>query len=184
MTARERRRPGRPAAPQAGATMIEILITLLIVTFGLLALAGFVVKASSAGVDASQRARALALVQDMSQRLQNDKADAASFVTGTTYGGTVMDCTGKTGPAAELCAWNNLLAGQNDQLASGATPVAQFRGCVTQPYTGAPIYAITVAWGEQTAGVPPADTCGQNAFGDDSYRRIVRTQVRVATLSA
>jgi len=177
-------RTATPASRQHGATMIEVLVTLLIVTFGLLAIAGFVVKATGSGIEANQRARALALMEDMSQRLQNDKTEAASFVTGTTYGSAAQDCSSATGPALELCTWNNLLAGANDKLSSGATSVAQFRGCVTQPYAGAPIYAVIVAWGTQIPGVAPADTCGQGAFGDDSLRRIVRTQVRVATLSA
>ena len=170
------------ASRQRGATMIEVLITLLIVTFGLLALAGFVVKASASGVDASQRARALSLLEDMSQRMQNNKALIASYVTTTTYGAAAMDCSGQTGAALDLCSWNNLLVGTNDQVGTTTSPV-RFRGCVTQPYTGAPVYAVTVAWGTQIAGTPPADTCGQNAFGDDSYRRIVRTQVRAACLS-
>jgi type IV pilus assembly protein PilV len=169
---------------QGGATMIEVLVTLVVVTFGLLAVAGFVVKATGAGVDANARARALVLLEDMSQRLQNDKAEAASFVTGTLYGAAAQNCGSATGPALELCTWNNLLAGANDKLSSGSSSIGQFRGCVTQPYVGAPIYAVTVAWGAQVPGVAPADPCGQGAFGNDSLRRIVRTQVHVATLSA
>ena len=58
-----------------------------------------------------------------------------------------------------------------------------YRGCVTQPNALDPVFVITVAWGSLSPGIPPADACAAGAFGDDSLRRIIRSQVRVATLT-
>jgi type IV pilus assembly protein PilV len=177
-TLRTRRRPGR------GFSLIEILISLVITAFGLLGLAAFASRATAMGVEATQRARAAALLGDMAGRLANRKLDAAAFVTGAVQGAAIQDCTGlAAGPALDLCEWNNLLAGANDAHAGGNAAGLGFRGCVTQPVALDPVFVVTVAWGSLDPGIPPADGCAANAFGDESLRRVLRAQVRVATLT-
>jgi type IV pilus assembly protein PilV len=169
---------------ERGFSMIEILITLLITAFGLLGLAGFATKATALSVDATQRARAAALLSDMTGRIQNNKANAAAYVTGAVQGASVQNC-GAVAAAAprDLCEWGNLLAGANDAQAGGNSAFLGYRGCVTRPIALNPVFVVTVAWGSLTPGVPSADLCAQNAFGDDSLRRTIRSQVRVATLT-
>lgn len=171
------------AHKQHGFTLIEILITLVITAFGLLALAGFVTKATTLTADSTQRARAGLMLNDMASRIANHKVIAATYVTGAVQGAAVIDCAGKVDAALDLCQWNNLLAGAND---AGGTSAAMlgYRGCITAGGSGD--YIITVAWGSLTPGVPPPAgvTCGANQFGDESLRRFIRTVVRVATLSA
>jgi type IV pilus assembly protein PilV len=170
---------------QRGFSMIEILISLVITAFGLLGLAAFATKSTATTVDAAQRARAAALLNDMASRLANNKPNAPAYVTGAVQGGAVQDCTAlAAGPARDLCDWGNLLAGANDANAGGNSAFLGYRGCVTQPNVLNPVYVITVAWGSLSPGVPPADACAANAFGDDSLRRIIRSQVRVADLAA
>jgi len=170
---------------QTGFSMIEVLVTLLIVAFGLLGLAGFVTRANAVGVESNQRARALALMDDMAERIRNNRSQAGAYVSATiARGDAAADCAAATGVARDLCEWNNVLYGTNDALTSNAASQAlRFRGCVTQPYVGQPVYVVTVAWAGMTAATPPADACAAGAFGDDGYRRIVRTQVRVACLT-
>lgn len=164
--------------------MIEILITLLITAFGLLGLAGFATKATALSVDAQQRARAAALLNDMVGRIENNKANAAAYVTGAVQGAGVANCAGAATVAArDLCEWGNLLAGANDAQAGGNSAFLGYRGCVTQPIAIDPVYVVTVAWGSLTPGIPSADLCAQNVFGDDSLRRTMRSQVRVPTLT-
>lgn len=170
---------------QRGFSMLEVLVTLLVTAFGLLGLAGFVSRSTAVAADANQRARALSLLNDMSNRLQNNKTEAATYAGDATHGAAAQDCPAALGVARDLCEWNNLLAGTNDRIGTG--PVGQgltFRGCITQPTPGDPMYVITVAWASTIPGVPPADACAQGAFGDDSLRHVVRTQVRVANLSS
>lgn len=164
--------------------MIEILITLVITAFGLLGLATFATKATALSVDATQRARAAALLNDMANRIANNKANAAAYVTGVVHGAAVADCGAVgLGPARDLCEWNNLLAGANDAQAGGNASFLGHRGCVTQPNNLNPVFVVTVAWGSLTPGIPSADTCAEGTFGDDSQRRTIRSQVRVATLT-
>jgi type IV pilus assembly protein PilV len=170
----------------AGFTLIEILVTLVVSAVGMLGLAGFVVRATTLSADSIQRARAAVLVNDMAARLSNHKPEAANFVNAdgsnrALRGAAVVSCAGLVGADLQLCQWNNLLAGANDG-GSGAAFLG-YRGCVTR--NGAdPLYTVTVAWGSLTAGPPPADLCGQGQFGDDSQRRVLRLQVRVANLVA
>ena len=168
----------------AGFTMIEILVTLVVTAVGMLGLAGFVVRATTLSADSIQRARAAVLLNDMVARLSDNKAIAANFVDANGMnlqlrGANVISCAGLAGADLQLCQWNNLLAGANDG-GSGAAFLG-YRGCVTR--NGAdPLYTVTVAWGSLTAGPPPADLCGQNEFGNDAQRRVLRLQVRVANL--
>ena len=161
--------------------MIEILISLLITAFGLLALASFATKATALSVDATQRARAAALLADMASRIENNKVNAAGYVT-AAVGGSILTCTGAVAsPARDICEWNNLLAGANEPGPAQAAFLG-YRGCVTQLGLN-PVFVVTVAWGSLSPGVPSADLCAQNVFGDDSLRRTVRSQVRIATLT-
>lgn len=178
--------PFRPRATQRGFSLIEILITLVITAFGLIGLAGFVTKASTLSADAAQRARAAALLTDMTARIASNKAAAADYVTAAALGEAEDDdCAGAATLAArDLCEWNNLLVGTQDANAAGNAAQMGFRGCVTQPVALDPVFVVTVAWGSLSPGVPPADLCAQGDFGDDSLRRVVRSLVRVADLDA
>lgn len=170
---------------QRGFSMIEILISLVITAFGLLGLASFATKATALSVDATQRARASALLNDMTARLANNKANAAAYVTGAVQGGAVQNCGAvAAGAPRDLCEWSNLLAGANDAQAGGNAAFLGYRGCVTRPNALEPVFVVTVAWGSLTPGVPPADLCAEGAFGDDSLRRVIRSQVRIANLIA
>lgn len=168
--------------------MIEILISLVITAFGLLGLAAFAAKSTQLGVDATQRARAAALLNDMASRVANNKPNAGLYVDGTVHGAAVQACAAGASAAQvvarDLCEWGNLLAGANDAAGSANAAFLGYRGCVTQPNALEPVFVVTVAWGSLTPGIPPADMCAQNAFGNDAQRRIIRSQVRVATLAA
>jgi type IV pilus assembly protein PilV len=170
-----------------GFTMIEILVTLVVTAIGMLGLAGFVVRATTLSTDSIQRGRAAMLVNDMAARISDSKAIAPSFVkvvgnAPQLFGASVASCAGLAGADLQLCQWNNLLAGANDG-GSGARFLG-YRGCVTQPNPADPLYVVTVTWGSLTPGAPPADQCGAGVFGDESQRRVLRLQVRVANLIA
>lgn len=181
-----KRRSRRMVSGQAGATLLEVLVTIVITAFGLLGLAGFITRSAAMTVESNQRARAGALLEDMENRIRNNKANAANYVSATVHGAAVLNCGAvAAGAPRDLCEWNNLLAGANDALTvNDGLARLGFRGCVTQPAAPAPVYVITVAWGSSMLATPPADPCAANLFGDEGFRRIIRTQVRVPTLAA
>jgi len=170
---------------QLGVTLLEVLVTIVLTAFGLLGLAAIVSRSAAMTVESNQRARAAALLEDMESRIRNNKANAVSYALATVHGAAAGKCEGKATLAElDLCEWNNLLAGTSDALtADDGLKKLGFRGCVTQPTVGTPVYVVTVAWGVAILATPPADPCGANLFGDDGFRRVIRTLVRVPDLA-
>ena len=69
--------------------------------------------------------------------------------------------------------------------AGGNAAALGYRGCLSRDPV-APIFTITVAWGGTTPGEPdtvPNSDCGEGQFGDDAYRRVLRTTVRIPSLA-
>lgn len=196
MTSRPRPRPRLAVQPagQRGFLLIEILVSLVIIAFGLLALAGFVTKATTLATDTVQRTRASTLLSDMAGRLLTNKqlAVAGNYVAAsqpaTGYGtpSAAGVCPGVGVAGADLCGWHNLLLGVNDAREDGNAAALGYRGCIARDPVVPTMFTITVAWGGTTPGEPDAvrtSDCGENQFGDDDYRRVLRTTVRIPSLS-
>ena len=79
--------------PQRGATMIEVLVTVVIIAFGLLGMAGLQMRMQLSEMESYQRSQALLLLNDMASRIATNRtaATAGNYVTGVTYGGAA-DC--------------------------------------------------------------------------------------------
>ena len=193
----------RPAGEQ-GFTLIEVLVTFIVLAIGLLGLAQLMVRMHQAEMESYQRAQAVLLLQDMASRVAVAGLNASSYVTtgltpaylGTTDSLTATSCTGN-GSSYDMCVWSNELKGAAETTNSGNTNVGAMigaRGCIEQiqaanTVTGscAPgIYRISVVWQGLTATVAPptALSCGLNLYGTgagDAQRRAVSTEVTVGT---
>jgi type IV pilus assembly protein PilV len=185
----------RPRAQQ-GATMIEILIAMLIIAFGLLGMGGLQGRMQLSEVEAYQRSQALLLVSDMASRISANRLNAASYVTAAL--GTSTDCSGlasTTRAQSDLKEWCTALQGAAEFSGASATTTTSRgamvggRGCVQVAADGD--YLITIAWQGLTAlSAPPAAvTCGADSYNDgvkctnDQCRRVVTTIVRIASLT-
>ena len=190
----------RVARRDAGFLMIEVLITMFILLIGLLGVVGLQARAQQAENDSYQRAQALMLLRDMADRLNANRANAASYITGTS-GTTVMgkgsgkDCTGPTATAdIDLCAWSAALVGASESRAGGTCDIANptycagtmidARGCITNPSTS--IYLVQVVWQGLGPTAAPASSvlCGKDAYGADEQRRAVTTMVQIGDLAS
>lgn len=191
----------RRARGEAGFSMIEVLVSLMLLVFGLLGLVGLQARAQVAELESYQRAQALILVQDMVARVNANRKTVGCYVTttplGTGYSGTPT-CTAGAGTSAtraianiDLAAWNDALLGASETTGGGATKVGSIvgaRGCVTYNATTG-LYRVAVAWQGMATTISPASTdslatCGQNLYGtSDALRREVGQYIRIASLT-
>lgn len=64
---------------QRGSTLIEILVTIVILAFGLLGLAGMQARVQTNELESYQRAQALVLLNDMVERIRTNRPTANSY---------------------------------------------------------------------------------------------------------
>ncbi|EGV16914.1 type IV pilus modification protein PilV [Thiocapsa marina] len=180
---------------QSGFTLIEILVTAVIIAFGMLSLAGLQAKMTATQMESYQRAHALVLVEDMAARIatQRRAAEAGAYATtGTTT--TVgagdandpsNDCRDEANlPAQDLCEWSQALKGVgttgNDGRFLGAMLGA--RGCIDRINEDPATFLVTVAWQGLTETVSPSLNCGSGEYPDDTMRRVLAVRVTLADL--
>ena len=193
-------RPHRAA--QRGLTLIEVLISVVILLVALLGAAALLTRSNQSEMESYQRVQALTLLQDMVARFNANRQAAACYaITGTmtTVGNgttTTPPTPCATGTAAQqaiattdLAAWGTELLGSAEQKGSGSSVVTLgamigARGCIEVVDSVNQIYRISVAWQGLTQTVSSSLPCGSNAFGSDAYRRAISVQVRIGALTS
>ena len=179
---------------ERGTSMIEVMVTLVIIAFGLLGMAGLQMRLQMSEMESYQRSQALLLLNDISNRITTNRTAALAgsyLVAGASPMGAGMTCptTTATQVQRDLGEWCNALQGAAETV-GGASVGAMIggRGCVEQ--IGSDLM-VTVAWqGLTPIAAPPASvTCGANSYNSaaggcvsDRCRRTVTTVVRIATL--
>ena len=171
---------------QSGALLIEVLVAVLVCAFGLLGFAGMQARAVSTDFETLQRSEALVLIEDMVSRMNANRGHASEYVSAGLLGnGAVVDCTGMTGAALDLCEWSNMIRGNAEQR-GGANIGAMLsaRGCITRPATSSDRYVISIAWQGIVPTAAPASPCGLGdaAFPNEALRRAASSTVCVALL--
>ena len=176
------------AAAERGVTMIEVLITIVILTFGLLGVVGFQARMHLAQAESYHRAHAVLLMQDIVDRVNANRSNALTYVTGAPLGtgNPVQNCTGLTGAALDLCEWNNALLGAAESTAGGQNAGAMIgaRGCITNLVPTMPReFVVSVIWQGLVPTVAPASTtCGQGQYGNEQMRRALVARVTIGCL--
>lgn len=173
---------------QSGATMIEILVTLVIIAFGLLGMAGLQMRMQVSEIESYQRSQALLLLDDMASRMAVNRNNVAGYLATATYGsGTTCPTATTTTAQRDLKEWCEALQGASVTLDGAKVGgLVGGRGCITQHDSD---YMVTVVWqGMTPISAPPASvTCGAGEYNSancagDLCRRYVTTLVRVANL--
>ena len=168
---------------QNGFALIEVLIAMLIIAFGILGFVGLQARTAVTSLEGYQRSQALVLLNDITQRINLNRANASAYVAaniGVTDPGA---CTGAPGASRDLCEWANLIRGSAEQQAGNKLGAMQAaRGCIDS--LGSSQYRVSVVWqGVQATGVTPL-TCGQGAYAAEDLRRGVSAVIRIADLAA
>lgn len=186
-----------------GFTLLEVLITMIVLAIGLLGIASLQSKVQVSQVESYQRTQALLLLQDMVDRINSNRAVAASYVTGTATSGTMgasdtsqpSDCTTLAmGAARDKCEWSYALKGASEK--SGSSNIGAMigaRGCVEQLQAinaaagicTPGIYRVTVVWQGLNSTSEPSLQCASDTNygpggGITGYRRAVSAQLIVS----
>ncbi|WP_370599954.1 type IV pilus modification protein PilV [Pseudomonas nitroreducens] len=182
---------------QRGLTLIELLVSILIISLGLLGLAKLQARMQLSEMESYQRAQALLLLNDMSSRMtanpNNSEQYAAAAPVNAPVGVGNCPTTSGTRQQADIADWCSSLEGAAEVGGGNVKAGAMLggRGCIQSLGSGQ--YLITVAWqGLSPISAPSSGVaCGQSDYDgasvgseckDDLCRRVVTTVVRVATL--
>jgi type IV pilus assembly protein PilV len=181
---------------QRGTSLVEVLVTMVILSIGLLALVVLHGRLHLLQMESYQRSQALILLNDMASRISLNRNAVDLYVAGGGELGVGAACpaAGITRQEADLNEWCNALQGAAETIGAANTRVGAMvgaRGCI-EDITGGE-FLVTVAWqGQAPIAAPPASvTCGLGDYDsptgtpcdNDLCRRVVTTVVRIATLT-
>lgn len=197
--------PAPPKIKQNGFSLIEVLVSMIIIAVGLLGLAALQARAINSEFESYQRSQAVSLTFDMVQRIRTNRANMGYFKTisdadtGEGYLGSAdADSYDLTCPPADptdragqdLCDWNDLLLG-TAETKSGNNVGAMLggRGCIfydaASEVAGAPdsgLFTVAVSWQGNQDTVAPSVNCGNGLYGAESKRRTISLSFRMAHL--
>ena len=186
-----------------GTSLVEVLVTLVITSYGLLGLTGLMSSMHVVQSEAFARSQALLLLADMTERIgagnPQTAAAAATYADPNNVGLLTPAGTGDSQPAdcnaaaaggaRDVCEWSNLLKGISEKLGGNAVgAIHGARGCielltapddtigVCRPAT----FRVSVAWQGMLVSTAPGNGCGRNLYGTaDGARRVLAEQVTV-----
>jgi type IV pilus assembly protein PilV len=141
------------ARRQRGFSLVEVLIALVIMSVGMLGIAGLYVKSMQAGRTSMFRHNAVTLAGDVADRIRANPraANAYTAANGTDnnciLGGT--DCTPAEMAANDILVWKDQAA---NSLPGGDVTI------VLTPAAGVvpPIYQVTISWNEPGVAQAPS----------------------------
>lgn len=183
-----------------GAALIEAMITVVILIFGLLGLVGLQSRMATAEMESYQRSQAIILVNDMVQRIATNPQGASCYVADNVGIGTPPVCDALSAPlnaqvTADLLAWHNALQGAAEKTSGGTSVGAMIgaRGCIVDIGDPASMsrLLVTVAWQGLSETIATPVACGTGLYkapgastASDAARRTLSVAVGSARLSA
>jgi type IV pilus assembly protein PilV len=192
----------RFAPRQSGLTLVEVLVSMVILLVGLLGLAALMTNSEKAESESYQRAQALLLLQDMVGRINANRAVAACYAVTNDPSGSIpylgvgadvsgLACgvgsvTANTRAIQDLVEWNDLLQGASETSGGGGVgAMVGARGCITENDATNRIYTVSIAWQGLTATKAPDASlpCASGLYGDEKLRRVVSIPLRIANLN-
>jgi type IV pilus assembly protein PilV len=175
---------------QRGVTLFEIMITVFVLSIGLLGIAALQGRSKNTNYEAVQRTTAGLLAQDIIERMRANPAGLASYRAAALRGETITtapDCTAGepcTTPADlatyDLHEWERAIDGVAEESSDGGATggLVSPTGCISGPVGGgAGTYTVAIAWRGLTALTnPTTNACGEDSglYGaNDKFRRVL-----------
>ena len=157
---------------QIGAGLIEVMVSLLVFTVGILGLGATQLAAKQASYEATQRSIASSLANDILERMRGNPNELTSYVIkemgGSALGAAIncnkSSCSTNDLAAFDLYEWSGLLAGASEQITiAGITSYAgglvDSRACIAVQDG---FVTVAIAWrGAKDSTNPSASNCGQ-----------------------
>ena len=139
-------KPGSKTIKQSGFSLLEVLITLVILAIGLLGLAGLQTTGLKQNQSAYLRSQAAQMSYDIADRMRANMSALSSYettnpatATAATSGCTTAPCTKAQMASNDLYEWNKTLV---DTLPSGTATISLSGG----------IYSISITWDDDHDG--------------------------------
>jgi type IV pilus assembly protein PilV len=183
---------------QRGVSLIEVLVTLVIISIGLLGTASLQVVSKRANFESVQRTAAAHLANDYLQRMRGNRSALANYlVVGGLGGSSLGDAPSKDCADDSVDCANNELAGfdqwQWERELDGAMErigtvnvggLLEPTACVVGPGGGVDgVYEVAIAWRGGTEHVDPAiHNCGADTgkYGDiNEFRHVLVMQTYI-----
>lgn len=178
---------------QSGFTLVELLVTVVVFSVGLLAVAGLQTVSKSANFESLQRTTASQIANGLLEDMRTNGDGIGVYLASADLGENVIPtepapncstmaatCNAAQKASHDLWFWENVVDGEMEIGAQGAAGgLLQPTLCIDGPAGGgADIYTVTIAW---RGGVSLADsgliTCGGGSgkYGaSNEFRRIVQ----------
>ncbi len=180
-----------------GFSIIEVLITLLVFSVGLLGYAALQDRAQKAQLEVYQRVYALNLVDYMVDQIRSNPAaqgcyGLAGVEVGTGYSGPYSCSTyGTAGTQAQVVDainnWSDLLKGTAEVTAGkNVGGLLNARGCITYDNVNQS-FEVAVVWqGLVETAVPTGTNCGATSYGglSSKFRRAVTYKLHIPVLGS
>ena len=176
----------------SGFSLLEVLISLVVLSIGLLGIAGLTATSKRTSYEALQRTTAVMLTRDIIERMRTNP-DQLGAQNGTVDRTTIThnDCSSAGGActpaqlaAYDLFEWQQGILGASEKAADTVTNTGGLVspiGCITVA-TACTSCSVTVAiaWrGMTKLSDPTVDTCGNacsnydDTAGDNIFRRVI-----------
>jgi len=175
-----------PPVAQAGVALIEVAVAVLVLSIGVLGLAGLQISAKRAGYEAVQRTTASALAFEIIERMRGNPTALANY-DGANVGAVSniadasgQDCTGgctKAQLAArDLWEWELAISGatENDPNDVAVGGLVQATGCID---VDGGLVQVTISWEgfHELSVVGATNTCGGNQASTSRQLLVVDT---------
>ena len=151
-----------PRNAARGISLIETLVTIVVISVGMLGIAALYVESLKAGQTAVMRTRAVALAADMADRIRTNQAGGTTYDVGPDAVGVVPPnaCSDTVGAPATICTpdemalndiwqWKTLVGNTADEqfqrLGLPNATASIDRNPATVPVT----YTITINWADK-----------------------------------
>jgi len=178
---------------QRGFSLIELLVSLVVFSIGLLGVAGLQMVSKQAGYEGLQRTLASQVAYGLLEDMRTNGPGISIYVAANDLGGGSLNglpvsscrnpgtpCTPAQKAVSDLSYWERLVDGAPEMGVEGQSGGITFPTvCIDGPAGGqAGIYAVSVAWrGSVELSNPDTSQCGAgsgNYGAGDRFRRVIQ----------